>query len=50
MITWEKDGEGGVTRYYDGSGEEIRLNPGKTWVCIIQADQMDKAEFYGEQT
>lgn len=49
-ITWEKEGEGGVTRYYDGNGEEIRLNPGKTWVCIIQADQMDKAEFYGEQT
>ena len=50
LITWNKDGEYGVTRYYDKDGQEILLNPGKTWVCIIQADQMDKAEFYGEQT
>lgn len=50
LISWKKDGELGVTKYYDENGQEIRLNPGKTWVCIIQADQMDKAEFYGEQT
>ncbi len=35
-ITWKKDSEFGVTRYYDTSGKEITLNPGKTWVCIIQ--------------
>lgn len=34
-ITWEKDGEFGVTRYYDQDHNEINLNPGKTWVCII---------------
>ncbi|MGI5947515.1 MAG: DUF3048 domain-containing protein [Lachnospiraceae bacterium] len=34
-ITWEKDGEYGVTHYYDQNQEEILLNPGKTWVCII---------------
>ena len=34
-ITWEKDGEYGVTHYYDQNREEILLNPGKTWVCII---------------
>lgn len=34
-ITWEKDGEFGVTRYYDQEHNEIILNPGKTWVCII---------------
>ncbi len=34
-ITWEKDGEFGVTRYYDTDHNEITLNPGKTWVCII---------------
>ena len=27
-----------------------KLNPGKTWVCILPNDRMDKAEFYGEQT
>ncbi len=25
-----------VTRYYDANGEEITLNQGKTWVCIIR--------------
>ncbi len=34
-ITWEKEGEYGVTRYYDQNHQEITLNPGKTWVCII---------------
>ena len=28
-------------------GQEIKLNPGKTWVCILPNDRMDKAEFYG---
>lgn len=49
-VTWEKESEYGVTHYYDINGQEIVLNPGTTWVCILQADQMDKAEFYGEQT
>ena len=34
-ITWARDEEQGITRYYDGNGQEIRLNPGKTWVEII---------------
>ena len=37
-ITWKKDGDFGVTHYYDASGQEIVLNPGKTWVCIIPTD------------
>lgn len=49
-VTWEKDGEYGVTRYYDKDDQEILLNPGKTWVCIISNDRIDKAEFHGEQT
>lgn len=48
-VTWKKDGEYGVTRYYDKDGQEILLNPGKTWVCIIPDDRIDKAEFHGEQ-
>lgn len=35
-ITWKKDSEFGVTKYYDASGDEIVFNTGKTWVCIIQ--------------
>lgn len=30
-----------VTRYYDLAGNEIRLNPGKTWVCIIRKGEED---------
>ena len=25
-----------VTRYYDMNGNEIKLNQGKTWVCILR--------------
>lgn len=48
-ISWKKDGEFGVTRYYDSGGKEIVLNQGKTWVCIISTSQFAKAEFYGKQ-
>lgn len=38
-ITWKKEEEFGITHYYDAKGEEITLNRGKTWVCIIQDDR-----------
>lgn len=41
-ITWKKDEEFGITRYYDAQGNEITLNTGKTWVCIIQDDREEK--------
>lgn len=41
-ITWKKDTDFGVTRYYDLQGKEITLNTGKTWVCIIQKDREGK--------
>ena len=35
-ITWEKtDFWDDITRYYDENGDEIVLNQGKTWVCIV---------------
>ncbi len=49
-ITWTKGSAEAMTKYYDESGQEIMMNPGSTWVCIIQSERMDKAEFYGEQT
>ena len=36
LIRWEKDGAYGVTKYYDMDGQEIKLNPGKTWVEISE--------------
>lgn len=43
-ISWKK-GEDGITRYYDKNNKEIKLNPGKTWVCIIQKEYADKNVF-----
>ncbi|MCC8044900.1 MAG: DUF3048 domain-containing protein [Clostridiales bacterium] len=50
-VTWSKEGADlenayadanfGVTHYYDLNGEEITLNQGKTWVCIVLDSDMD---------
>lgn len=44
-ITWTK-GEDGITHYYDLNNNEIQLNPGKTWVSVIQEQSADKNVFY----
>ena len=44
-IFWEK-AEDGITHYYTTDGEEIVLNQGKTWVCIIQNAYADDSAFY----
>lgn len=41
-ITWEKDGEFGVTHYYDQDHREIVMNQGKTWICIIPTRDFDR--------
>lgn len=43
-ITWKKDSQWGRTVYCDKDGNEITLNPGKTWVCIILSSQKDEVE------
>lgn len=48
-ITWKKDGDFGITHYYDASGREIVLNPGKTWVCIIPTDDYVPLKAEGRQ-
>lgn len=48
-ITWKKDGEFGVTHYYGPDGQEITLNPGKTWICICTTNDMGVAQFEGKQ-
>lgn len=40
-VTWKKDSQYGATRYYDANGNEIRLNQGKTWVCVMPVKQID---------
>lgn len=53
-ITWKKDSVNredkfanenfGLTHYYDASGNEITINQGKTWVCIVLDTAADKVE------
>lgn len=47
-ITWKKETEFGPTRYYDANGKEITLNVGKTWVCMLQEDSLDRVEISAE--
>lgn len=35
-VTWKKTSDYGATRYYDDDGNEIKLNTGKTMVCILE--------------
>lgn len=43
-VTWKKTGDYGPTRYYDDSGNEIVLNPGKTNICIVEDGKTFDAE------
>ena len=40
-ITWEKEDDFDITRYYDAAGNEITLNTGKTMVCIVEDSDMN---------
>jgi|MucameStandDraft_1065616.scaffolds.fasta_scaffold02512_12 hypothetical protein len=56
-VTWRKD-EGATTadpfatanfsptRYYDADGNQITLNQGKTWVCIVLDSESSKVQCY----
>ena len=35
-ITWEKDSDYASTRYFDDDGNEVEINPGKTYIAIAQ--------------
>lgn len=48
-LSWKKDGEFGVTHYYNTEGEEITLNQGKTWICIIPTSDFSKTEIHGKE-
>ncbi|MCD8216992.1 MAG: DUF3048 domain-containing protein [Clostridiales bacterium] len=49
-VTWSKDSQTDATRYYDADGNEITLNQGKTWVCIVQNTYEENITFYaGEE-
>ncbi len=44
-ITWEKTSSDGVTRYYDETGQELRLNAGKTWISVFPENKKSNVIF-----
>ena len=46
-ITWKKHTPWGATFYYDLAGNQITMDTGKTWVCIIQDTYSDRVEILG---
>ena len=57
-VTWRKDvintedafanENFGVTHYYDADGNEITLNQGKTWVCIVLDSYSDNVSIQAD--
>jgi len=35
-ITWKKTSHEAPTEYYEINGDKLRVNKGKTWICILQ--------------
>lgn len=46
-ITWKKHQPWGATFYYDTNGNQITMETGKTFVCIIQDTYKDRVEILG---
>lgn len=45
-VTWTKANENSPARYFDESGNEITINQGKTWVCVVQNSNKDRFHVY----
>ena len=45
-ITWKKDSDTSRTVYYGPDGSELTINPGKTWVCVIESKYEDRNKIY----
>lgn len=48
-VTWSKASQTAPTKYFDSDGNEITMNQGKTWVCIIQDTYADRVTFYADE-
>lgn len=47
-ITWKCSDNFSPAHYYDSNGNEITLNQGNTWVCIIDNSHLDRVHFYAD--
>lgn len=48
-VTWSKDSQSSPTKYFESDGNQIVMNQGKTWVCIIQDTYEDNIAFYASE-
>ncbi len=48
-VTWTKDNEDSPARYFNEAGEEITLNQGKTWVCVVRDSYADRFGVYATE-
>lgn len=48
-ITWEKTDLNSPAIYYDGNGNQLTMNPGKTCVCIIGNKDADNVLIYATE-
>ena len=44
-VAWQKDSPWGVTHYITDDNQEVQLNPGTTWVEIVQDDRVDDISY-----
>ena len=42
VIRWTKDDIESPARYFDEDGNEITINQGKTWVCVVYDTKEDQ--------
>jgi hypothetical protein len=47
--TWKKDSQTSRTIYYDENGEEIKVNQGKTMICIVLNENADDVNIYASE-
>ena len=45
-VTWKKDNLESPSLFYDGNGDQLVMNPGKTSICIITTDSADNIGIY----
>ncbi len=45
-ITWSKASDFAVTHYYDETGAEIKLNPGTTWVLLVDKKKTSSVDIH----
>lgn len=41
-ITWSKDSVSSPTKFFDETGDEIKVNPGKTFISVFPRDRESK--------